>query len=107
MSHLDRKDIKKSISAIQQYISLNEKNKHRHTANILIHTNRKDHSGPRTIYAEVNNDFASVIIEELHTLCDVGINKFSTQNSSFTFISRTLCIKAKGKLGEDISINIT
>lgn len=102
-----KNDIEKSIFAVQQYIALNEENKYRHTANILIHANRKDHSGPRTIYAEVNNDFASLIIEELHTLCDVGINKFSTQNSSFSFISRTLCIKAKGKFGEDISINIT
>ena len=100
-------DVVKSISAIQQYIALNEKNKHRHTANIIIHVNRKDYPGSRTIYAEANNDFASVIIEEIHTLYDVGINNFSTQNSSFSFRTRTLCIKANGTLGAEVSINIT
>ena len=105
--NLKKKDVEKSIFAVQQYIALNEKNKYRHTANILIHVNRKDYSGPRIIYAEVNNEFTSVIIEELHTLCEVGFNKFSTQNSSFSFVSRTLYIKSKGKFGEDVSINIT
>ena len=103
----ENKDVAKSIFAVQQYIALNEENKYRHTANVLINIYKKDYSCQSAICATANDDFASVIIEDLHTVCNVSLNEFSIQNSSFAFISRTLCIKARGKLGEDIMINIT
>jgi len=59
---------------------------------------------PLNLPLDISEDIKGIINAENH---NVGINKFSTQNSSFTFISRTLCIKAKGKWGGDISINIT
>lgn len=97
-----------SISAIKQYIAKSEQNVGRHKANVLVHANRKDYCpGTRVVYATVNGEVGQVIIEDLHTICSCCSDTFTTKESSFSFVSGTLRIKAKDSLVGEISINIT
>lgn len=98
----------KSIIAIKQYIEKNKQNVERHKANVLVYAERKDR-GPATrfIFANVEKDIGQVIIEDLHTIYGGCTNIFTTQDSSFSFINGTLCIKTKNSFGSEISIDVT
>ncbi len=98
----------KSISAIKQYIEKNKQDVGRHKANVLVYAERKDR-GPasRFISASVEKDIGQVIIEDLNTIYGGCTNTFTTQDSSFSFINGTLCIKAKDSFGSEISIDVT
>ena len=97
-----------SISAISQYIEKNKHNVGRHKANVLVYAERKDH-GPATrfISASVEKDIGQVIIEDLNTIYGGCTNTFTTQDSSFSFINGTLCIRTKNSIGSEISIDVT
>lgn len=102
------KETTESISAIKKYIEKNEQNVGRHLATILVYAERKDFGpGTRFVFANVEKDIGQVIIEELHTIYGGCTNLFTTQDSSFSFINGTLCIKTKNTFGNEISIDIT
>ena len=97
-----------SLSAIKQYISKSDKNGYKHKASILICTNKEDFGfGTRLVCAFVERELGKVIIEDLHTLYSCCPNMFTTQNSSFAFISNTLCINYKDPTLGEININLT
>lgn len=104
----DNNDLVKSICAIKQYASKNSRSLNRHKANILVYANRKDHGpGIRMISVTANENFGQVIIEDLHTLYECFSNIFTTNNSSFVFVSNTLCIKTNDPINGEINICIT
>ena len=97
-----------SILALKRYVASNELHTERHKATILIHANRKDYGpGFLVVSVTVNGEVGQIIIEDLHTVYGSCSNIFTTTDSSFTFISNTLCIKRNNALAEEISINIT
>ena len=105
---MNNKNAVESFSALMQYISKNEQNAYRHKANVLVHSNRKDYGpGTREVSIFVEENFGQVIIEELHTIYSCCSNTFTTNNSSFSFVSGTLQIKSKDSLLGYISISIT
>ena len=97
-----------SISAIKQYIEKNKQNVGRHKANVLVYAERKDH-GPATrfVFASIEKDIGQIIIEDLHTVYVGCTNTFTTQNSSFSFVNGTLCIRTKNSFGSEMSIDVT
>lgn len=97
-----------SISAIKQYIEKNKQDVRRHKANVLVYAERKDH-GPATrfIFASIEKDIGQIIIEDLHTVYGGCTNTFTTQDSSFSFINGTLCIRTKNSFGSEMSIDVT
>ncbi|MBQ7296462.1 MAG: hypothetical protein IJW86_09810 [Clostridia bacterium] len=97
-----------SISALKQYIASNELKTKRHRATILIHSNGKDYGpGFLVVNVTVNGDVGQIIIEDLHTIYGDCSNTFTTKDSSFSFVSNTLCIKINDSIFGKISINIT
>lgn len=105
---IDEMELRKSIFALKEYITKYELGKDRHKANILVHANRKDHRAvAQMIYVTAEEDFGMVIIEKLHTMCSICSNTFTTNDSTFSLINGTLCIKNNDKLFGEISINIS
>lgn len=97
-----------SIFAIKQYIAKEPENMKFHYANILVHANKKDHGpGMRRLNVCINEDEGKVIIEDLHTIFGGCSNIFTTKDSSFVFVTNTLCIKTNDAINGEISINIT
>lgn len=104
----NRKEIADSVSALKQYIAKDERHAYRHIANVLIHANKKDHlGGTKWVYVEVNENGGQVVIENSHTVYIDCPDSFATQDSVFTIIQGTLCIKAKDNMGNEISVDIT
>ena len=91
-----------------QDVEKNKQNVGRHKANVLVHAERRDHGlAMRFIFVSVEEDVGQVIIEDLHTIYSDCTNTFTTQNSSFSFVNGTLCIKTKNTFGNGISIDVT
>ena len=102
------KDGSKSVYAIEQYINKDKQRLDRHKAYVLVYAARKDY-GPRylTVFAYVKNNLGNVIIENLDAIYNCSTNRFTTNDSKFSFIGRTLQIKTKDKIFGEISISIT
>lgn len=103
-----KKEIADYILALEQYIAKDVRHADRHKANVIIHANKKDHfGGAQWVYVEINETGGQVIIENSHTVYIDCPNTFTVQDSEFTIIRGTLCIKAKDRIGNEININIT
>ena len=105
---IDEMGLSQSIVALKQYIIKHEISDGRHKASLCIYANRKE-CGPvkRMVYVTAEEDFGKVIIEKLHTICSICSNTFTTNDSTFSLINGTLCIKNNDKLFGEISINIS
>ena len=102
------KAVSKSVFAIKQYIAKDKQNADRHKAYVSIYAVEKNY-GPRylTVFACVKNNIGEVIIENLDVAYNCSTNHFTTNDSEFSFIGRTLQIKIKDKIWGEISIDIT
>ena len=107
-NELEKKLATASIAAVEQYIALRKENSDRHWANVLVSANGKDLCpGKRLVFAEVSENAAKIIVEDFCTLCGERSNIFTTDDSSFYFICKTLQIKSKDTFKRPITVEIT
>lgn len=97
-----------SVAAVEKYIALQQENCNKHQATIIVCANGKDlGSGVRDVFVNVSKDTVEIIIEDLYTIYGDCSNRFTTEDSSFSLICKTLQIKSKDALGCPITIEIT
>lgn len=102
------KQVTESISAARKYVAVKEACNGRHEAFIISSVNGKDQHGVRTVFVEVTENNAVVIIEELHTLCSHQTNRFTAEKDDFYFVgNRTLQIKPKESMCGKVIIEVT
>ena len=97
-----------SVDAVQQYLGLRTENSDRHKANVLVHAHGKDLTpGVRFISVKVCENVLEIIIEDFHTIYGDRSNRFTLEDSNFSFIGKTMEIKAKDTFGFPITVAIT
>lgn len=97
-----------SVAAVERYISLAPQNRNRHLANILVHANGKDLTpSVRFISAKACEDAVEIIIEDFHTIYGDRSNRFTLEDSSFSFVGSTMNIKTENAFGCLITVAIT
>ena len=96
-----------SIAAIQQYIDSKDENKNRHQAFVL--TSEKGVSYPSVlyVYAQTFGKSASVIIEWSGSCGRDYPSKFTTNESTFQFVHKTLQIVSQDQWENKISVSIS
>lgn len=108
MKELTPKTTITSVDAVKQYIALKRENSDRHRANVLVHTNGKDCCPDvRIVSAKVCKGAAEIIIEDFHTIFRDRSNRFTTKESSFCLISKTLQVESLDNFDRPITIEIT
>ena len=96
-----------SVAAIQQYIDIKKENKDRHQAFVL--TSEKGASYPIAlyVYAQAFGKSAKVIIEWTGSYGRDYPSEFTTNNSTFRFMHKTLNIASRDCCGNEISVSIS
>ena len=96
-----------SVAAIQQYIDSKEGNKDRHQAFVL--TSEKGASYPVVlyVYAQTFGRSAKVIVEWTGSCGRDYPSEFTTKNSTFRFMQKTLQIVSQDSWGNEISVSIS
>ena len=100
-----------SLEILKKYLSISHKNSDRYQAHVLGTA-----SGNRSFNAilfvcvqlDSNRDYAEVIIEGNNQYFNYDFKSvYSTDNSTFNLINKTLIIKGKDGFGNDITLEIT
>ena len=96
-----------SVAAIQQYIDSKEGNKDRHQAFVL--TSEKGVSYPIAlyVYAQTFGKSAKVTVEWTGSCGRDYPSEFTTNNSTFRFIHKTLQIVSQDRWENEISVSIS
>ena len=97
----------KSVEAVKQYICYKKDNDDRHQAFVL--TSEKEESYPvvHYVYAQVIGNSAKVIIEWNGSCGRDYPYEFTTSNSRFSFLHKSLRIESKDTFGHPISVSIS
>lgn len=96
-----------SVAAVQQYISYKKGNDDRHQAFVL--TSEKEESYPVVlyVYAQVMGDSAKVVVEWNGSCGRDYPYEFTTSNSKFSFLHKSIRIESADTFGHPISVSIS
>lgn len=96
-----------SVAAVEQYIRCKKGNEDRHQAFVL--TSEKEESYPVVlyVYAQVMGNSVKVIVEWNGSSGRDYPYEFTTSNSKFSFLYKSLRIESKNTFGQPISVSIS
>ena len=104
---VSKESLHDAIKAVLQYVEIKEECRDRHEAFIGVSVNGKEQHGVRTVFVEVTEEKAEIIIENLHTLCDHNTNRFTTDTDDISIINKTLQIRPRSSLCGKVVIEVT